>query len=203
MTRLTDDASTSDRPIDALKRDLFGIYYECGHNVRYIAESGQDRPYWANRYLQALKRAVDVGDAEVLAYVARMVCSPEPSRGFGYLKAAERLDLTVEALLIDASKPYHHLFDPDVVEAAVERLVDHDFLTPTQQPAPASPRGLSAEAVVATADGFAVELTVEITRAGAVVIHAGTHTETVQGTLEAVRTFVGLLADAEAAASAA
>lgn len=203
MTRLNDGVPGSDGPIDALKRDLFSIYYECGRNVRYIADSGQDRPYWANRYLQALKRAVDVGDAEVLAYAARMVCSSEPSRGFGYLKAADRLDLSVEALVIDADKPYHHLFDADVVEAALQRLEEHGLLTAGQPSAPATPRGLNAEAVVATADGFAVELTVEVTREGAVILHAGSHTETVRGSLQAVSAFVALLADAHAAAAAA
>src|SRR3954454_15180222 len=122
-----DGSGTPIEPIDALKQDLFGIYYGAGRNVTYTAESGKLRAYWPNRYLQALKRAVEVGDAEVVAYVTRMVLSDEPSRGFGYLADSNRLDLTVEALVADSSKPYHHLFDPETVQAAIDRLADHGY----------------------------------------------------------------------------
>ena len=196
----THDTPGGDPPIDsmeALKADLFALYHEAGRNVTYLAESGETRKYWPNRYLQALKRAVDDSDAEVLAYVRRMVMSDTPSRGFGYLTTGGRLDLTVEAVVADPSKLYHHLFDEEMVRAAVARLAEHGYTVDGLEPGPG---GLAGEAVVETGDGFAVELTVEITRGGVVLLHAGELIESVDGTLGAVRVFVGLLAQAQAAA---
>src|SRR4051812_21154477 len=120
-----------------------------------------------------------------------MVLSDEPSRGFGYLAAAGRLDLTVEALVADASKPYHHLWEQEVVRAAEERLTARGYpLGDRDLRAPADP--LAAAAIVETPDGFAVELSVEVTRDGAVRLLAGEASEAADGTLGAVRTFVGL-----------
>ena|SRR5579862_4745413 len=184
-------------PIDVLKQDLFSIYSEAGRSVTYTAESGKVRPYWPNRYLQGLKRAVEAGDAEVVAYVSRMVLADEPSRGFGYLADANRLDLTVEAFVEDSSKPYHHLFDPETVQAAISRLGDHGY---SVEPGPSSAgAGNLSMAVVRTEDGAAVELTVEITTNGDILLHAGEYTERADGTLAAIRAFVGLVAQAEAA----
>lgn len=185
-------------PMDALKEALFGLYYRAGRNVTYIAESGKVRPYWPNRYLQALKRAVEEGDAEVIAYVKRMVLADERSRGFGYLADADRLDLTVEAIVADSSAPYHRLFDPQTVQAAIDCLADHGYTVTAGQAASAE---TLAAAVVRTEDGVAVELSVEVTTGGDVLMHAGEYTERADSPLAAVRAFVGLLAQAEAAAS--
>jgi hypothetical protein len=197
MTNTTADGGAID-PMEVLKEDLFGLYYGAGRNVTYLADSGEVRAYWPNRYLQGLKRAVDISAAEVLAYARRMVVSDAPSRGFGYLEAAGRLDLTVEALVADRSRPYHHLFDEEMVGAAVERLAEHGSVV---QGATQSPDSLATAAVAETPGGFAVELTVEVTRDGAVLLHADGYTATADGTLSAVNTFVRLLAQAEAAAS--
>jgi hypothetical protein len=186
-------------PIDVLKEDLFGIYYGAGRNVTYTADSGKVRPYWPNRYLQGLKRAIEVSDAEVIAYVTRMVLADEPSRGFGYLKDANRLDLTVEAFVADSSRPYHHLFDPDTVQAAIDRLTGHGYTAASGSPSPIADT-LSTAAIVRTESGVAVELTVEVTTDGDVLLHAGEYTERVTSTLAATRAFVGLLAQVEAAA---
>jgi hypothetical protein len=134
----------------------------------------------------------------VIAYVTRMVLADEPSRGFGYLADANRLDLTLEAMVADPSKPYHHLFDPETVQAAISRLDDYGY-TVLAGPSGAGTEAL-AMAVVRTESGIAVELTVEMTTDGHVLLHAGEHTERADGTLAAVRAFVGLLAQAEAAA---
>ena len=50
---------------------------------------------------------------------------------------------------------------------------------------------------------MAVELTVEVTGNGDVLLHAGEHIERAAGTLGAVQAFTGLLAQAQAAAVAA
>lgn len=191
-------------PMDTLREVLFGLYYEAGRNVRYVADSGEDRPYWPNRYLQGLKRAVDDGASEVLAYVRRMVMSNEPSRGFGYLEAEGRLDLTVEWIVADSSRPFHHLFDQEMIDAAGARLQQHGFSVGNPPFASVSDR-LTTASVIETTDGFAVELTVEISRTGQVVLRAGDGdvTQPADGVLGAVRAFAGLLAQAEAAAEAA
>jgi hypothetical protein len=111
--------------IDLLTEDLFGIYAAAGREVTYITDRGERKAYWANRYRQAVQRAVDAGD--VVAFVERLVQQDEPSRGFGYLIDAGRLDLTVEALVINEDKPYHDEFSREAIEAARERLADAGF----------------------------------------------------------------------------
>ena len=189
-------------PMEALKTDLFAIYYDAGRSVRYVADSGAERAYWANRYLQALKRAVDIGDAEVVALIRRMVMSEEPSRGFGYIAAADRLDLTVEAKVADPARPYHHLFDAELVRAAEDRLADYGYAV-SAGPSGRPPGGLAGAAVAETPDGFSVEVTVHVARDGGVTVSSADVTERVDGLLGAVSTFTRLLAQAHAAAAGA
>lgn len=106
----------------SLTEALFGIYASAGREVSYLTDKGEMRPYWANRFRQALQRAVDEDD--VVGFVERLVQQPEPSRGFGYLATAGRLDLSVEALAVEQF-PQH--FSSDVVKAADERLRDHGY----------------------------------------------------------------------------
>lgn len=102
---------------------LFAIYSRAGREVTYITEKGEERPYWANRFRQALQRAAD--EDNIVGFVERLVSQPEPSRGFGYLDAADRLDLTVEALVVGE---FRHLFSEEVVEIAEERLDDRNYV---------------------------------------------------------------------------
>lgn len=108
--------------IDQLTQDLFWIYQTAGREVTYIDKHGNRRAYWPNRYLQAVKRAVE--QDEVVAFVERLVSRDDATRGFGYLQDAGRLDLTVEALVADETKPYHHLFTENAVVAAKARLLE-------------------------------------------------------------------------------
>lgn len=195
MTPNDSGARAPKTPSAALEADMFALYSECAANVMYTTEAGERRKYRPNRYLQALRRAADAGGAEVVALAKRMVTG-EPTRGFGYLVDAGRLDLTVEALVADAGKPYHHLFDSETVEAARQRLADAGYVVGEE---PSAPGGLSG-AIVRTEDGVAVELVTEITAEGTVRLHAGDRTETATGTLAAVRAYADLLAEAEAAA---
>ena len=199
MTQSRQDfSSTSVAPMEALKQDLFAIYYDCGRSVRYISDAGEDRPYWPNRYIQALKRAVEEGDAAVLALIGRLVFRGDPSRGFGILGDANRLDLTVEALVCSPNKPYHQLFDEDLVEAACEHLADHGYLERTRTPARTA--GLAGAAIVPTAEGFAVDVRVEVSRDGRARLIAGEVTESVESALSALRIYTGLLTDTDTAA---
>ena len=105
--------------IKELTDALFAIYQRTGREVTYISERGEVRPYWANRFRQALQRAVD--EDNIVGFVERLVSQPEPSRGFWYLEAADRLDLTVEALVVG---DFRDLFSAEVVAVAEERLRD-------------------------------------------------------------------------------
>jgi hypothetical protein len=100
---------------------LFKLYHDAGTQVTYVAESGESRPYWANRLRQAIERAAENDDVEGL--VERVVTG-QLSRGFGYLEAAGRLDLTVEALVAER---FRDRFTEDVVAAAETRLSEHGY----------------------------------------------------------------------------
>jgi hypothetical protein len=106
---------------DSLTQALFQIYSDAGTQVTYVTEKGETRPYWANRFRQAVQRAVEEDDVEGL--VERMVTG-QVSRGFGYLEAAERLDLTVEALVAER---FRDRFSDEIVAAAEERLREHGY----------------------------------------------------------------------------
>jgi hypothetical protein len=71
--------------LDALSEDLIDIYARSGCEVTYVTDDGETRPYWPNRYLQALRRAMAAGESASVEFVVRLVEQPEPSRGFHYL----------------------------------------------------------------------------------------------------------------------
>lgn len=106
---------------EALIEALFKLYSDAGTEVTYVAESGKTLRYWPKRYLQALRRAVE--NDEVIGFVEGMV-TREESRGFGYLKDAGRLDLTVEAVVVER---FPELFSEEIVAAARDRLLAHGY----------------------------------------------------------------------------
>ena len=157
-------------PIEAEKvlyDDLLSIYARAGAEVSYETDSGEVKAYWAKRFLQAVKRSGK--QEELFELVRRLVCSDEPSRGFYILKKADRLDLTVEALIIDREKPYNGELDFEVVEKARRRLADHGYedafrATPSKPtPAPSNGDGAPAPEIARLAAGstFEVQVTVE------------------------------------------
>lgn len=124
---------------EALIEALFKLYSDAGTEVTYVAESGRTLRYWPKRYLQALRRAVE--DDQVIGFVEGLV-TREESRGFGYLEDADRLDLTVEAVVVEK---FPELFAPEVVTGARERLIAHGY----------QPKDASSEAEGAVLAGFA------------------------------------------------
>lgn len=108
--------------LKALIADLLAIYTTSGQEVTYVTDSGETKKYFPKRYLQAVKRAIE--NDEVLEFVERLVTRDAATRGFGYLQEANRLDLTVEALVVDESKSYHSLFSKEAISASQARL-DH------------------------------------------------------------------------------
>jgi len=83
---------------------MFDIYERAGHEVGY----------WAARYLQLLKRR---GGLESARYLLR---SKLTSDGYARLRDAGRLDLTVEALVLQPE--FEPLFSPEELARAGDRL---------------------------------------------------------------------------------
>jgi hypothetical protein len=110
---------------EALYSDLLSIYARAGAEVTYETDTGERKAYWPKRFLQAVKRAEK--NDEVKAFVERLVQASKPSRGFFTLKKEGRLDLTVEALVINEEKPYWGEIDHPAVLASRRRLADHDY----------------------------------------------------------------------------
>jgi hypothetical protein len=109
----------------ALYSDLLSIYARSGAEVTYETDDGSVKAYWPKRFLQAVKRAAK--NYELFEFVDRLLQSEKPSRGFFILEKAGRLDLTVEALAIDDSKPYWADLDFDLISVARRRLADHGY----------------------------------------------------------------------------
>jgi hypothetical protein len=109
----------------ALYKDLLSIYARAGAEVTYETHRGEIKPYWAKRFLQAVKRANR--NDELFEFVERLMLADEPSRGFLILKKAGRLDLSVEVPVCDDAKSYHRCFRRDAVRAARARLDEHGF----------------------------------------------------------------------------
>ena len=121
----------------ALYQDLLSIYARAGAEVTYETDDGKIKPYWAKRFLQAVKRSEK--NDELFEFVGRLLSPDQPSRGFLILKKAGRLDLTVEALVIDPEKPYHGEIDFDLIATARRRLADHGYGEAFKASSPASP----------------------------------------------------------------
>lgn len=134
---------------DALIEALFKLYSDAGTEVTYVTEDGRTLAYWPKRYLQALRRAVEQED--VIGFVEGLV-TRDASRGFGYLADAGRLDLTVEAVIVER---FADLFPQKIINAAESRLLEHGYSPDTSAPAPKED---SAE--LAAGSKLLIELTV-------------------------------------------
>lgn len=83
---------------------MFDIYERAGHEVGY----------WASRYLQLLRKRGGLGSARYL------LASKLTSDGYARLRDAGRLDLTVEALVLQPQ--FEPLFSPEELARAGDRL---------------------------------------------------------------------------------
>jgi hypothetical protein len=84
--------------------------------VRAKAEAG----YNATIYLRMLHERGGLGTAKAL------INAPQVSDGYTHLYERGRLDLTVEALIID-NPQWHSLFTPEEVEKARGRLKEYRY----------------------------------------------------------------------------
>lgn len=101
--------------------DLVGLFETTRAEVKIAAAGGGERPYVATRF----KQSIDRGHAEGLLVpaVARIVRSR--TEGYDHLADAKRPDLMVETLVLDKSRPYHHLFTDTTKAHAQGRMEDY------------------------------------------------------------------------------
>lgn len=110
--------AVADLAVEVLYEDLVALYETAKREVRISAPGGGTRPYVASYFKRAIDRSR--GEGGPVPVVARMVKTP--TEGFDHLAAAGRPDLMVETLIVDSSKPYHHLFSPTAVAQAQANL---------------------------------------------------------------------------------
>ena len=111
----------TDAVTELLYRDALVIYERARREVTIERKDGRRQKYAANRYKQQIDTAQ--ADHRLVSAIGRIVS--RRTQGFGHLEDAERPDLMVETLVLDASKPYHQLFPATTVQAARERMAQY------------------------------------------------------------------------------
>jgi hypothetical protein len=111
----------TDATTDLLYQDALDIYERARRKVTIERKDGRRQRYAANRYKQQIDRAH--AEHQLVAAIGRIVS--RRTEGFGHLEEAERPDLMVETLVLDASKPYHRLFPAATVQIARERMAQY------------------------------------------------------------------------------
>lgn len=97
------------------KADTFdGAMFEIYRRAK--AEAG----YNANIFLQM------ISDRGGLATAKYLINAPRVSDGYTHLYERGRLDLTVEALVVEDAR-WHHLFDPSEIDGARRRLGQYGY----------------------------------------------------------------------------
>ncbi|HKF81900.1 MAG TPA: hypothetical protein VKB23_02925 [Solirubrobacterales bacterium] len=135
---------------DTLIEALFKLYSDAGTEVTYVTDDGRTLAYWPKRYLQALRRAVD--EDNVIGFVEGLV-TRDASRGFGYLADAGRLDLTVEAVIVER---FSDLFPPGIIKTAESRLLNNGY-----HPDISAPSGREPAAAFTAGSKLLIELTID------------------------------------------
>lgn len=112
--------------VERLYEALFGLYYRAGREVTYVTAKGETRPYWPNYYLRALKQASEQN--RIVPWVEGLILGHpnSRSRGYEYLRDANRLDLTAEAVVVEG---FADLVSEEAVETALARLREDGYET--------------------------------------------------------------------------
>jgi hypothetical protein len=105
-----------------LYADLLGLYERTKAQVTITDKNGGQRPYVATRF----KQSIDMGQADgsIVTKVHGIV--RKPTEGFNHLADQGSFDLTVERLVLDSEKPYHHLFSEETKERARSNLRSYE-----------------------------------------------------------------------------
>lgn len=101
--------------VDAELRDLYDAMIDV-----YRKAKSEVRGYTPTWYLDMVVSEGPVVTAE------RLITSEVPASGYARLFEAGRLDLTVEALIVENER-FHRFFAPEVVEAARARLKQYRY----------------------------------------------------------------------------
>jgi hypothetical protein len=104
--------------IESLYEDALEIYERAREEVTIERRDGGRQRYAATRYKQQIDKGHDEGI--LVPTVAKII--RQPTLGFSHLENARRPDLMVETLVLDESKPYHHLFAAETVRTARVRM---------------------------------------------------------------------------------
>jgi hypothetical protein len=112
----------ADEPAEeALYEDCCHIYEKARREVTFTRSDGTKQKYAAIRFMGKMKRAHS--ERWLVAAVSSTV--EHRTGGFGRLEAAERDDLMLENFILDAGKPYHHLFSPHTLQVAGDRMAEY------------------------------------------------------------------------------
>jgi hypothetical protein len=111
----------TDAATELLYQDALDIYERARREVTIERKDGRRQKYAANRYKQQIDKAYT--EHQLVAAIGRIVS--RRTDGFGHLEEAERPDLMVETLVLNASKPYHRLFPAATVQIARERMAQY------------------------------------------------------------------------------
>lgn len=104
--------------IERLYADALDIYERARSEVFIERKDGRQQRYAPVRYRQQIER----GHSEGMLVPAVASIIRKRTAGFDHLEAAGRADLMLESLVLDTTKPYHHLFTPQTVEVARRRM---------------------------------------------------------------------------------
>lgn len=123
-TAASNDPDGLRQAIEQLYADAIEIYERARAEVTIPRSDGTRQKYAPVRYKQQIDKAY--AEDLLVPMVAHII--RKPTLGFGHLADARRPDLMLEALVIDPTKPYHHLFAPKTIEIARKRMADYDEL---------------------------------------------------------------------------
>jgi hypothetical protein len=104
--------------LQLLYNDALEIYERARVEVMIERSDGRRQRYAAVRYKQEIDRGRNEGT--LVPAIARIL--RRPTLGFSHLEEARRPDLMLETLVLNETKPYHHLFSPKTVELARARM---------------------------------------------------------------------------------
>ena len=113
-----------ERVAEALRQlynDALEIYERARAEVMIERSDGTWQHYAPVRYKQEIDRGH--ADGTLVPTIARIL--RRPTSGFNHLEAAGRPDLMLETLVLDETKPYHHLFSTPTVDLARTRMAGY------------------------------------------------------------------------------
>lgn len=115
---LEQNAQQAHDAMNQLYADALDIYERARREVTIERSDGRRQKYAPTRYKQQIEKGYE--EEALVPAVARII--RRPTLGFGHLEEANRPDLMLETLVLDADKPYHRFFSSTTVETARERM---------------------------------------------------------------------------------